>query len=430
MEIVAVGVDHKAAPVAVREMLAFTPSQMDLALSALHERTVECVLLSTCNRTEAYAIVPSVEDGQRAIVDFLAHFHRSPSDHFIQYLFSLSGMDAVRHLFSVASGLESMILGEPQVLGQVRAAFVAASARTTAGPILSRVFLQAIKVGKRVRAETSISRSAVSISHAAVELAKRRLGSLAGRSVLLIGAGQMGELAARNLLDNGCAALTVANRTYNRAASLAARFGGSAAGLSLLPQLLAEVDIAVSCTGAPSLVVTRPMLEDALARRNGRPLFLIDIAVPRDIDPGAAELQGVDVYDIDDLHGLCVHNLAQRQLAAERAKGIIATELDEFEMWWGSRDVVPTIKALRDRAEEIRQSELRRALARMGGLSERDMSTLEALTTGIVNKMLHLPTVRLKNRCREEYGSVYAMALRDLFGLEERRAPDRQSVRN
>jgi len=423
MEIVVVGVNHKAAPVAVREMLAFTPSQTDSALSALHERTTECVLLSTCNRTEMYAVAPSAEDGQREIMGFLARFHRFPSDRFLPYLFSLSGREAVSHLFSVASGLESMILGEPQILGQVRGAFVAASARATAGPVLSRVFIQALKVGKRIRTETAISRHAVSISHAAVELAKKRLGSLAGRSVLLVGAGDMGALAAKNLLDNGCTALTVTNRTFSRAASLAAQHGASAADFAQLPRLLAEVDIAVTCTGAPDFVVSRSMLEDALAQRSGRPIFLIDIAVPRDVDPQAGQLDGAFIYDIDALQSVCAKNLDERQVAAEQAREIIQGEIDEFERWWSSRDVVPTIRALRDRAEDIRQMELRKALGRFGDVSERERSTLEALTCGIVNKILHLPTVRLKDSSRENGGSHYAMALRDLFGLEDCRAP-------
>lgn len=423
MEIVVVGVNHSGAPVAVREMLAFTPTQVEGALSSLHKTLSECVLLSTCNRTEVYAVAPSAEEGRKRIAVFLASFHRFPPDHFAPFLFSLRGREAVQHLFSVASGLESMILGEPQVLGQVRGAFVAASAKGTAGPVLSRVFIQALKVGKRVRTETGISRSAVSISHAAVELAKRELGSLAGRSVLLVGAGDMGKLAARNLMDNGCTALTVANRTYGRAASLAAHFGAAAADLANLPELLAEADVAVTCTGAPSYVINRPMLEAVLSRRQGRPIILVDIAVPRDVEPEAARLEGAFVYDIDDLQGLCADNLLERQQAAGEARAIIASELEEFEKWWSSREVVPTITALRARAEEIRQAELRKALGRFGELSERDRSTLEALTSGIVNKILHLPTVRLKDCCRGDGGGIYALVLRELFALEDGRAP-------
>ncbi|HEX9014605.1 MAG TPA: glutamyl-tRNA reductase [Chloroflexota bacterium] len=420
MEIIVVGVNHKAAPVAVREMLAFTPAQMDAALLSLHERIPECVLLSTCNRTEIYAVVPSAEEGQQQITSFLTGFHRFPSNHFVPFLFSLSGAEAVEHLFSVASGLESMILGEPQILGQVRSAFVTASARATAGPILSWVFIHALKIGKRVRTDTAISRNAVSISHAAVELAKKELGGLDGRSVLLIGAGDMGELAARNLVANGCKGLTVANRTYSRAAGLAELLGARAADLTQLPELLRETDIVISATGAPSFVLDKQQVQESMTRREGKPLFLVDIAVPRDIDPDAAQIEGVYVYDIDDLQEVCANNLDERQKAAAQARELIRAEIDEFETWWNSLDVVPTIKALRDRAEEIRQVELRKALSRMGELTDRERSTLEALTTGIVNKMLHLPTVRLKEGCKDNGGAVYAMALRDLFGLEER----------
>ena len=321
----------------------------------------------------------------------------------------------------MASGLESMILGEPQILGQVRGAFVTASARATAGPVLSWAFLHALKVGKRVRTETNISRNAVSISHAAVELAKKELGRIAGRSVLLLGAGKMGELAARNLLDNGCDGLTVVNRTFDRAAALADQIHARAEDFGRLPELLGEVDIVVTCTGAPSFIIDRDMLADALPRREGRPIFLIDIAVPRDVDPEARGLEGVFVYDIDDLQSVCAANLEERQKAADQAGAIIEAELDELERWWSSRSVVPTIKALRDRAEEIRQAELRKALGRFGDLSERERATLDALTCGIVNKILHLPTVRLKDCCHENGGALYTMALRDLFGLEDSR---------
>lgn len=430
MEILVVGVNHKAAPVAVREMLAFTPAQMDSALSALHERIPECVLLNTCNRTEIYAVVPSAEEGRQEIMDFLSEFHRFPGRHFTPFLFSMNGREVVDHLFSVASGIESMILGEPQILGQVRSAFLTASARGTAGPILSWVFLHALKVGKQVRTDTSISRSAVSISHAAVELAKRELRTLAGKSVLLVGAGDMGEVAARNLLDNGCTDLTVANRTIARAQALAADLGARAAGLDALPRLLQDSDVAVTCTGAPNYVVGRGMLEEVMATRPDRPLVLIDIAVPRDVDPDVRGVEGVLLFDIDELQSVCASNLEERQKAAREAREIILTALEEFESWFSSLGVVPTIRALRDRAEEIRQAELRKALGRLGDLSDRQRAVLEAMSVGIVNKMLHLPTVRLKDCCREQDGgAVYTMALRDLFGLEEHREPSTAGTR-
>ncbi len=420
MEIVVVGVNHKAAPVAVREMLAFTPVQMEAALQALQEQTSESVLLSTCNRTEIYAAVPTAEDGVQRIVRFLTGFHRCPAERFTPFLFSLSGKEAVDHLFSVASGLDSMILGEPQILGQVRQAYVAAAARGTVGARLSRVFLQALKVGKQVRTETNISRSAVSISHAAVELAKSVFdGDLSGRSVLLIGAGAMAELAAKNLMDNGCTALVVTNRTHGRACELAATYGGTAVEFTELGRLLSETDIALTCTGAPDFILGREMVQASVGGRRGRPLFLIDIAVPRDVDPEVSKLEGVVLHDIDDLKSVCSANLEERQGEVAAARRIIDAEVECFEEWWNSLQVVPTIRALRDRAEQIQQAELRKALSRLGNLSDRQRSTVEALASGIVNKILHQPTVRLKSYCDSEAGAAYALTLRELFGLED-----------
>jgi len=421
MEIVVVGVNHKLAPVQVREHLAFTPAQMEPALSALRAKTMEAVLLSTCNRTEIYAVVPSADSGVRDITTFLSDFHAVSADRFSPFLFSLSGREAVGHLFAVASGLESMILGEPQILGQVREAYLAALAQDTAGTLLSWVFHHAMKVGKQVRTETNISRNAVSVSHAAVELAKGIFGTLSNRSVLLVGAGEMGQLAARNLLDNGCARLLVVNRTFSRASELAARFGGTAEELNRLPDLLAEVDVAICATGSPDFVITREMAERALAARADRPLVLIDIAVPRDVDPAVGDAGRVILHDIDDLQAVCSANLEERRKEVGRAQEIIDAELDLFETWWGSLQVVPTIKALRDRAEEIRQAELQKALPRLGELTDRQRSVVEALTVGIVNKMLHQPTVRLKSRGGNGSGAAYVQILRDLFALEESR---------
>ncbi len=422
MEIVVVGVNHKAAPVQVREHLAFTPSQMEAALAALREKTPEAVILSTCNRTEIYAVVPSAEAGVIEITSFLADFHGSPSARFAPYLFSLRGREAVSHLFAVASGLDSMILGEPQILGQVREAYLAALAQDTAGTLLSWIFHHAMKVGKQVRTDTNISRSAVSVSHAAVELAKKVLGSLADHSVLLVGAGEMGQLAARNLLDNGCERLVVTNRTYSRAAELASRIRAAPAEFARLPQLLTEVDVVISATGAPNFVLNAGMVREAMPHRADRPLLLIDIAVPRDVDPQVRELDRVFLHDIDDLQAVCAANLEERRKEVDHAQEIIDAEVDLFESWWGSLQVVPTIRALRDRAEEIRQAELQKAISRMGDLSDRQRSVLEALTIGIVNKMLHQPTVRLKAHGGNGANASYVQILRDLFALEESRA--------
>ncbi len=418
MEIVVVGVNHRAAPVAVREHLAFSPAQMDVALAHLRERTVEGAIVSTCNRTEIYAVVPSGNVGGDEIMAFLAGFHRVDVARFAPFLYSMQGREAVGHLFGVAAGLDSMILGEPQILGQVRRAYLAASSRGNAGPLLSWIFLHAFKAGKRVRTETGISRNAVSISHAAVELARKALGTLAGRNVLLIGAGEMAELAARNLMDNGAERLTVANRTHRRAVDLAQKFGAAAVEFNALPDALVQADAVITSTGAPNFILSADAVRAAMAKRPERPLFLVDIAVPRDVDPGAASVENVFLSDIDDLQSVCFANLEERQREVNSAQRIIDDELDAFDTWWHSLEVVPTIRALRGRAEEIRQAELRKALSRLGDLSERQRSALEALTLGIVNKMLHQPTVKLKSSNNGQDSAVYATTLRELFGLE------------
>jgi glutamyl-tRNA reductase len=297
-------------------------------------------------------------------------------------------------------------------------AYVAAAARGTAGPRLSWVFLRSLKVGKQVRTDTNISRNAVSISHAAVELAKKLFGGLVGRSVLLIGAGEMAEVAARNLMDNGCTSLVVTNRTYDKACELANRYGGSAVEFEGLQRLLAETDIVLTCTGAPTFILSPDMVQAALRQRPGRPLFLIDIAVPRDVDPEVGRVDGVFLHDIDDLQSVCAANLEERQREVAAARQIIDAEVEAFSNWWNSLQVVPTIRALRDRAESIQQAELQKALSRLGNISDRQRSTVEAMAAGIVNKILHQPTVRLKSCCDGDSGAAYAMTLRELFGLE------------
>ena len=422
MEIVVVGLNHKAAPVEVRERLAFAPARQEEALAALLQRASEGVILSTCNRTEVYAVVQDAADGAQAVTDFLGEFHGLTAEAFAPYLYGKLGEEAVDHLFSVASGLDSMILGEPQILGQVRAAYEIASACHAAGPVLSWAFHHALKVGKQVRSETEISRNAVSISYAAVELARKIFGGLAGRTVLVVGAGKMGELAARTLLDNGLTGVVVTNRTHARAVELAARFGGRAVEFARLPELLAEADVVISSTGASDFVLTATLVRQVMRGRRNRPLFLIDIAVPRDVDPRVQECDDVYLYDIDDLQAVCAANLEERRKEVARARKIIEAELQAFRDWWGSLEVVPTITALRQRAEQIRQAELHKALGRMGDLTERQRSTLEALTSAIVNKMLHQPITRLKAQSNGDGASAgYVRAVRELFALDEER---------
>ena len=418
MELVVVGLNHKTAPVEVRERLAFAPTQQEAALVALLRRAAEGVVLSTCNRAEVYAVVQRADAGFQDLVGFLGEFHGLAKESYALHLYCKQGSEAIGHLFAVAAGLDSMICGEPQILGQIRTAYEFSATHHAVGPVLSWAFHHALKVGKQVRSDTNISRKAVSVSYAAVELARRCLGDLAGHAGLVVGAGKMGELTARTLLDNGLSSIVVTNRTYARAAELAASLGGQAAEFARLPNLVAEADVVVTSTGASGFVLTATLVKQAMQARGGRPLLLIDIAVPRDVDPLVQQLDDVSLFNIDDLQAVCAVNLEERQREVARAREIVDAEVEAFEAWWQSLEAVPTISALRQRAERIRQAELQKALGRMGDLTERQRATLEALTSAIVNKLLHQPTTRLKAQS-DGRSADRVRALRELFALDE-----------
>jgi glutamyl-tRNA reductase len=397
MRLSLVGLSHHVAPVALRERVT-----LDLAAAAALAREVgDAVCLSTCNRTEVY--LADGDDDRVAAV--LAAQAGEPLD---GVLYRLQDEAAALHLFRVAAGLDSLVPGEGEILGQVRAAFESVSP----GPLLDRVFRQALAVGKRVRTETAIGESPASVSSAAAALAAQVFGDLAGRQVMLVGAGRVGELAAGNLASRGARIAYVANRTLETGRQLADRFGGSAIALSDVPAHLAEADVVVSSTGSSEHVLRA---EDVPARR-GRPLFFIDIAVPRDLDPAIGSLDGCFLYDIDDLEAVVAETLAGRRAEAERAEQLVAEEGVRFRQWQASLDVVPAIASLRARAEEIRQAELAKSAAR---LSEHERLELDSITTRILNKLLHLPTVRMKEAAVTAEGVAYAEAVRHLFGLEE-----------
>jgi glutamyl-tRNA reductase len=427
MHIVVVGLNHKVAPVEIRERLAFTSDCLEEALQQFVSNDgvgkqgcgVEGVILSTCNRTEMYSLTKKVNSGHEAICRFMADFHRLPQGEFADCLYTHDDREAVAHLFSVASGLDSMIVGEPQILGQVRDAFQEAAAHDAVGGVMSALFRRAIHVGKRARTETGISQSAVSVSHAAVELAKKIFGDLGARQVLLVGAGEMGELTAKNLVDNGAKGIIVANRTYQRAVELAEQFGGRATGLAQVGQALWTADIVVSSTGATRFLITPEMVKEAMRMRRNRSLFLIDIAVPRDIDPAVQRIENVYLYDIDDLEAVVEANIRERQKEVGKVERLIREELADFMAWFRSLEVVPTITDLRRQAEEIRQMELDKALRRLGSLSEREENIVKALSVGIVNKILHQPTIQLKKHADGNNGYLYTEAVRELFGLSE-----------
>jgi glutamyl-tRNA reductase len=393
-----VGISHRVAPVELRERVALDPGRA----AALAAVLGDAVCLSTCFRTEVY-LGGGREDDALAALDELA------GEPLQAVVYRLHDEAAAVHLFRVAAGLDSLVPGEAEILGQVRAAFEAGSP----GPLLDRLFRQALQVGKRVRSETAIGESPASVPSAAAALAQQVFGDLAGRRVLVVGAGRMGELAAANLSSRDAEIAFVANRSEARGAGVAARFAAQAIALDEVPATLARVDVVVTTTSAPGVVIRAA---DVPARRR-RPLFFIDLAVPRDVDPAVHELDGCFVYDVDDLEAVVAETLAGRRAAAARAEQLVAEEAGRFREWQASLDVVPAIASLRARAEEIRAAEL----AKVGRLSDRERRTLESVTAQILNKLLHLPTVRMKQAAAGADGAVYADAVRHLFGLEEER---------
>jgi glutamyl-tRNA reductase len=416
-----IGISHRVAPVELRERVL-----LDLDASAslgreLAAEGVEAVCLSTCNRTELYLAGESSSAVAERAIGLLADRARLDEGDLRAVLYRLEDEAAGIHLFRVAAGLDSMVPGEGEILGQVRDAFEAG----TTGPVLDRLFSQAIHAGKKVRTETAIAESPASVSSAAAALAAQVFGDLEGCNVLLVGAGRMGELAARNLVSRGAKIAVVANRSPDKARELAARFGGRGVGLDDAAAELSAVDVVLASTSAPGHVLTRTDVERVLAARKGRPLFLIDIAVPRDLDPAIHELDGCYLYDIDDLESVVAESLAGRRREAGRAEEIVLAEAERFRAWQASRDVVPAIASLRALAEEIRESELERASSRLDQLTDAERSAVESVTSRIVDKLLHRPTVKMKEAAAGADGAVYADALRDLFDLGDDAGPRR-----
>jgi glutamyl-tRNA reductase len=408
MSVVLVGISHHQAPLDLRERAALDlPRAAELA-SRLAGPEGEAVCLSTCNRTELYLADESGEDAeQRAEAALLAlETELGPA------LYRLRDEAAALHLFRVAAGLDSMVPGEGEILGQVRSAHDAG----VAGPILDRLFRQALHAGKKVRAQTAIGESPASIASAAAALAEQVFGDLRGRSVLVVGAGKVGELAVRSLASRGATISFVANRTVDRAAGLAEKFGAEALPLDRIDSELERADVVLTSTSAPGWILTRDQVARALPARKGRSLFLIDLAVPRDLEPAINDLDGCYLYDIDDLEAVVAETLAGRRREAEQAEAIVAAEADRFREWQASLDVVPAIASLRARAEEIRAAELRRAK-----LSDSERRAADSVTAAVLNKLLHLPTVRMKEAAAAADGVLYADAVRHLFGLEDER---------
>jgi glutamyl-tRNA reductase len=418
---VVVSVNYRTAPVEIREKLTFNQAELPEAMKALQKQKsiLENVIVSTCNRTEIYAVVDQLNTGRYYIKSFLADWFHLDKEEFVPYLKIYEEQEAIEHLFRVTCGLDSMILGETQILGQIRSSFLLAQAENTIGTVFKQLFKQAITLAKRAHSETEIGANAVSVSYAAVELAKKIFGDLSDKHVLILGAGKMGELALQNLYGSGVKRVTVVNRTFEKAQQLAERFSGSAKPLSELQCALLEADILISSTGAKEYVVTKEMMAVVEKMRKGRPFFMIDIAVPRDLDPALAELDSVFLYDIDDLEGIVQANLEERKKAAAQIEQMIAAEMDEFQQWLNTLGVVPVIAALREKAMAIQAETMKSLERKLPHLSERDKKVLNKHTKSIVNQLLRDPILRAKELAAEENAEEALQLFMKIFNIEE-----------
>jgi len=422
MALFAAGLSHKNAALALREQLAADEDKVREILRDLMAGGAlrEAVMLSTCNRVEIYGVADVPSEARALAFRHLCRQRGVEAAAVEGALYTYTEDDAIRHAFRVAASLDSMMIGEPQILGQVKDAFALAQACEAVGPALHTLFTQAFAVAKRVRTETDVARHAVSVSFAAVELAKQIFAGLSGRAVLLVGAGKMSELAAKHLVEQGAFPIYVVNRTWARAQELARALAGTPVPFVELGTVLAAVDIVITSTGAPTPIVTRGMVAEAVRGRGARPLFFIDIAVPRDVERGVEGLDDVYRYDVDDLKSVVDANIRERLREAQRAEGLVEREVAKFRARLGDVEVIPTIVSLRERLEEIRAGELRRALARVPDASPETRAALEALSTGIVNKILHAPITKLRESSRAGSHRSWLEIVNELFGLRRR----------
>ncbi|MEH7300481.1 glutamyl-tRNA reductase [Neobacillus drentensis] len=421
MHILVIGLNYKTAPVEIRERLTFNETELVDAIKKLNTKKsiLENIILSTCNRTEIYAVVDQLHTGRYYIKEFLSEWFGMEQTEFSPFLFVNEDDGAVEHLFNVTCGLNSMVLGETQILGQVRTSFMLAQQEETTGTVFNHLLKQAITVAKRGHSETDIGANAVSVSYAAVELAKKIFGSLANKHVLIFGAGKMGELAAQNLHGNGVKKVTVINRTYDKAKTLASRFNGEAKTLADLQQSLIEADILISSTGAKDFVITKEMMAKVEKKRKGKPLFMVDIAVPRDLDPRISELENVFLYDIDDLEGIVEANLQERQKAAAKIRLMIEKEIVDFKQWLGMLGVVPVISALREKALAIQAETMVSLERKLPNLSDRDLKVLNKHTKSIINQLLKDPILQAKEMAARPDAEQAMDLFIKIFNIEE-----------
>jgi glutamyl-tRNA reductase len=419
VSVVVVGLNHRTVPLELLERMNVSPTRLPKVLADLasREHVSEVVVLSTCHRTEVYAVAERYHGAVQDIRNAFSELAFIPPEDFSDYLYSYFDGGAVNHLFSVAAGLDSVVLGESEILGQVRQSWQRAHEEGVAGPRLAALFRHAVVAGKRARSETAIARGTTSLAHAAVAMAARHAGSLQGKRILLLGAGEVGESMALAVSGIDGADVVVANRTWDRALALAARVGGRAVQLDGLTAALADTDLLLTSTGAPSAIVDHTDLAPVIEGRDGRPLLIVDVAMPRDIDPSVADLPGVTLLDLDDVRSYVEAGLEERRREVTKVRSIVADEVERYLDSATAREVAPTITALRDRVDALRVGELERQRARLDGLDPKQREAVEAVTRGVMAKLLHDPTVRLKDAAGTARGERLADALRELFDI-------------
>ncbi|WP_274307598.1 glutamyl-tRNA reductase [Solibacillus daqui] len=421
MHTLVVGLNYKTAPVEIREKLSFIESDIPNAMEALQNQKsiLENVIISTCNRTEIYAVVDQLHTGRHYIKQFLANWFNIPMEQFEDHLFIREEEASLDHLFRVIAGIDSMVLGETQILGQVKKSFLKGQELGTTGTIYNHLFKQAVTFAKRAHSETAIGENAVSVSYAAVELAKKIFGSLQNKHVAILGAGKMGELAIQNLHGNGVGKVTVINRTFEKAQNLASKFDGDAKAMNELQCTLLEADILISSTGATDYVIDYDLMKDVAKFRKGDPLFMVDIAVPRDLDPKISDVPNVFLYDIDDLQGIVQANLAERERAANEIMTMIQNEIVEFKDWFKTLGVVPVISALRKKAASIQEETMMSIENKMPDLTERERKILNKHTKSIINQLLKNPILQAKELANSNEAAVQLLLFQQIFGIEE-----------
>ena len=419
MTLFLLGVSHRTAPVDLREKLDFSSRDLGAAVEALVARSsaAESVVLSTCNRSEIYIASTDSDHARDEVVAFLSDYHQLPRDAFLPHLFAHRDMAAARHLFRVAAGLDSLVVGEPQILGQVKEAFQTAAERHCTGPLLSKTFHWAFGVGKRVRSETALGEGAVSVSFAAVALARKIFGRLEERRVLVVGAGEISALTAQHLRSQGVAEIVITSRTHAHADALAAQVEGRTVPWDDMRRAIADADIVLTATGSQRPIISRDDVRAVTGRRRSEPLFIIDVAVPRDVDPAVSDIEQVFLYNVDDLQGIVQENLARRGAEIARAEAIVAEEVSRFTVWQRSRRAIPTVVALRQRFDDVRRAELQRLEPRLSALPPDARARLDEVTRLIVEKLLLEPTEQLKALPDEETQAVYTEAVNRLFRL-------------